>query len=110
MQSRQREIAIDQATLEYEEGALRDLVAERVRGAIGLLMRHLDEGAWELALDVLRTGMPAFERNVRSEVIRQRAEELWQERAMAGLCERRRAQGVTTAEEVHHEPDGHRVV
>jgi len=78
MESRQRETAIEQAAREYEEGELRHVVAERVRGAIGLLMRHLDEGAWELALDVLRTGMPAFERNVRRDVIRQRAKELWQ--------------------------------
>jgi len=100
MQSEQRETAIEQAAREYEEGELRDLVAERVRGAMRLLVWQLDEGTWSVAVDMLRVGMPVFERNVRRDVIRQRAKELWQERAIADLCERRRTQGVTAAEEV----------
>ncbi len=103
MQSEQRETAIEQAAREYEEGELRHVVAKRVHGAMGLVVRHLDEGAWSVAVDMLRVGMPVFERNVRSEVIRQRAKELWQERAMADLCEHRRTQGVTTAEEANGE-------
>ena len=78
MQSEQRETAIEQAAREYEEGALRDVVAGRVRGAMRLLVWQLDEGTWSVAVDMWRVGMPVFERNVRSEVIRQRAKELWQ--------------------------------
>jgi len=76
MQTEHSESAIEQATREYEEGTLRDVVAKRVRGVMGLLVRQLDAAEWEVALDLLRSGMPLFERNLRREVVEDRAKEI----------------------------------
>jgi len=76
MQSYHGESAIEQATREYEDGTLRDLVVKKVRGAMGLLVRQLDEAEWGTALNLLRSGMPLFERNLRREVIDERAKQL----------------------------------